>query len=113
MTVVEVLVAAALLTGSAFALLAAVGLHRFTTVFTRLHAATKLMTLGLILIVGATAARLPDAGDRAKLVLVILLQMLTAPVGAHLVGRTAYRAGTELGPVTVDELGDAPPGDET
>ncbi len=52
-----------------------------------------------------TALRVDDPGDVAKLLLVLALQFVTAPVGAHMIGRAAYRAGTELSPTTTcDEL---------
>ena len=96
--------------GALLALLAAVGLHRFPDVFARMHAATKPATLGLVLLLSGAAISVGSAGDTAKLLLVVALQFLTAPVGAHLVGRAAYRAGTELNPATeIDELaGPAP-----
>jgi multicomponent Na+:H+ antiporter subunit G len=103
----DIIVAVALLTGSLLTLLGTVGLVRFADLFSRMHAATKPMTLGLILVAAGAALHLPDPASRAKLLLVVVLQLLTAPVGAHLLGRAAYRSGTELGPVTVDELAQA------
>jgi len=89
-----------LIAGASFTLLAAVGLLRFKDLFARMHAATKPATLGLILILGGTALVMPQTGAVAKLVLVILLQFITAPVAAHLIGRAAFRAGAELKPGT-------------
>lgn len=104
----DVLAAMLLLTGVALSVLAGVGLQRFPDVFARMHAATKPATLGLVLILAAAALRMEDRRDVAKLLLVAALQFLTAPVGAHMVGRAAYRAGTELSPATsVDELAEA------
>lgn len=103
----EVLVGSAVLTGALLTLLAAVGLHKFDDVFSRMHAATKPATLGLVLVLGAAAATARDADDIAKLLLVVALQFLTAPVGAHMVGRAAYRAGGQLGTTTVLDEGAA------
>ena len=100
MTVGDVITAVLLLGGVGLALLAAVGLQQFDDVFARMHAATKPATLGLVLILVATAVRLDDPSDVAKLLLVVVLQFITAPVGAHMVGRAAFRAGTELSPRT-------------
>lgn len=106
MSAQDTVVAALLLGGVALALLAAVGLQRFPDVFARMHAATKPATLGLLCILTGTAVHLADAGAVAKLALVIVLQFVTAPVGAHMIGRGAYRSGTELSSATtVDELG--------
>ncbi len=94
--------------GAALALIAGIGLQRFDDMFARMHAATKPATLGLALVLGGAALQVPDTGNVAKLLLVILLQFVTAPVGSHLIGRAAHRAGTELGDVEVDELADVP-----
>ena len=90
-----------LVLGALLALLAAVGLQRFDDVFARMHSATKPATLGLMLVLGGAALAIPSPGAVAKLMLVVLLQFITAPVAAHLVGRAAYRAGTELSPDTI------------
>lgn len=93
--------------GALLAVIAGLGLQRFPDVFARMHAATKPATLGMALILGGAALLLPDPGSRAKLLLVVVLQFFTVAVGSHLVGRAAYRAGTELDPRTaVDELAD-------
>lgn len=101
---IEAIASVLLVAGAALALLAAIGLHRFEDVFARMHAATKPATLGLILILSGAGLMLPIPGAVAKLVLVILLQFITAPIAAHLVGRAAFRTGKELSPETfVDE----------
>lgn len=95
--------------GALLALIAGIGLQRFPDVFARMHAATKPATLGLALVLSGAALLMPDAGAVAKLLLVVVLQFITAPVGGHLVGRAAYRAGTELSEDTqIDELADGP-----
>ena len=102
------LAAALLLTGVGLSVVAGVGLQRFPDVFARMHAATKPATLGLVLVLSGAALRVDDPGHVAKLLLAVALQFFTAPVGAHMVGRAAYRAGTELSPATsVDELAKA------
>lgn len=98
---IELIAAVFLIGGSFLAFLAAVGLQRFNDVFGRMHSATKPATLGLVMILTGAALVLPSAGAVAKLVLVILLQFVTAPVAAHLVGRAAFRAGNELDPGTI------------
>lgn len=98
---IELVASVLLVAGAALALLAAIGLQRFEDVFARMHAATKPATLGLILILSGAALMLPIPGAVAKLVLVILLQFITAPIAAHLVGRAAFRTGQELSPDTL------------
>ncbi|CAN5899395.1 monovalent cation/H(+) antiporter subunit G [soil metagenome] len=96
---------ALLLSGVVLVLLAGIGLQRFPDVFARMHAATKAATLGLLLVLAGVALQLRSPGDMAKLVLVAILMFVTAPVGAHMIGRAAYREGNELSPDTsIDEL---------
>lgn len=87
--------------GAAFVLVAGIGLHRFDDVFGRTHAAGKATTFGLGFILLGTAIRLGDAGSVAKVAFVGLIALLTVPAGAHLIGRAAFRSGTELTEDTV------------
>jgi multicomponent Na+:H+ antiporter subunit G len=105
--IIEAIVTTPLLVaGCLLALLAAVGLHRFPDLFCRMHAATKPATLGVLLISLAVGIRVTSEGAIAKLLLVVVLQFLTAPVAAHMVGRAAYRSGIEMSDrTTLDELG--------
>ena len=108
----DVLSAVLMLTGVALALVAALGLVRFPDVFSRMHAATKPSTLGLLLITVGAAVRMREGGDAVALLLVAAFQFVTGPVAAHMIGRAAYRsgAGAQAG-LVVDELADvsAPP----
>ena len=107
MSVVDVVSAVLLLMGVLLAVLAAVGLLRFPDVFSRMHAATKPATLGLLLITVGAALRMEQGDDAVKLLLVAAFQFLTAPVAAHMIGRAAYRSGTgALDELVVDELRD-------
>lgn len=102
----QVIVSVLLLAGCLLALLAAVGLHRFPDVFCRMHAATKPATLGVLLVGVATALTVTSRGAWVKLLLVVVLQFLTTPVGGHMVGRAAYYSGGKMSDLTVtDELG--------
>lgn len=104
---IDVLTAVLLLTGTALALLAGLGLLRFPDVFSRMHAATKPATLGLLCITLGAALRMEEDGDAVKLLLVAAFQFLTAPVAGHMIGRAAYRSGTgALDELVVDELKD-------
>lgn len=94
-----------ILSGALLCLTAAIGLLRFRDVPTRLHAATKPQVLGLILICLAIALSLRSWEAVAFVVPIVLIQLATAPLSAHMVGRQAYRNGTidEAG-LYVDEL---------
>lgn len=97
------------LVGSAFTLLAGIGVLRFPDTLSRMHAATKAMTLGLLLIAVGSALQL-QAGI-AKLVFAVGLVFLTAPLAAHLIGRSSYRAGG-VG-VRLDEVDELAAAEET
>lgn len=107
MSPLDVLSSVLLLSGVALALLAGLGLVRFPDVFSRMHAATKPATLGMLLVTVGAAVRQDDGGNATKLLLVAAFQFLTAPVAAHMIGRAAYRSGTgALDDLVVDELED-------
>lgn len=104
MIVRDVASATLLLSGAVFCLLGAVGLVRFPDLPTRLQAATKPQTLGLLLVLAGAAVRV-EPSHVPGLVLVALFQVITAPVLAQLFGRAAYRVGDHLPSVLVtDEL---------
>lgn len=87
----DVVTALCFLLGSALALIAAIGLTRFPDLLSRMHAATKPQVLGLTLMVTGLAVHLRSATVLGTLALVVIFQMLTGPVAAHMVGRAGYR----------------------
>lgn len=109
---IDVLASVLLLSGVALTLLAGVGLLRFPDVLTRMHAQTKPAVLGLLLILAGTGLAARSVGLGATLALVAAFQILTAPVGAHMIGRAAYRSGeVDLPGLVHDDLARAAPPD--
>lgn len=105
---IDVIVLVLVLIGALLCLTASIGLLRFRDVPTRLHAATKPQVLGLILIAIAIGLSLGSWRVAAFLVPVVLIQLATAPLSAHMVGRQAYRNGTiDEQSLLVDELKDS------
>lgn len=105
MSALEWVAAVLMLAGTAFALLGAIGLHRFDDVYGRMHAATKPVTLGLAFALLGAALIKDDVPSSVKLLLAAGLQFITAPIGAHMIGRAAYRSGDQLAPgYQADEL---------
>jgi multicomponent Na+:H+ antiporter subunit G len=96
MSWVDGLATALILAGAAFVLLAALGLWRFDDLYSRIHAATKAITLGVLLVVAAAALRMETTADVLKLGLAALLQLISAPVAGHMLGRAAHNAGTDI-----------------
>tara|TARA_X000000368_G_scaffold407085_1_gene386117 strand:- start:1063 stop:1401 length:339 start_codon:yes stop_codon:yes gene_type:complete len=100
----EVLICFFLLFGAAMTLVAAIGCLRLPDLYTRMHAATKSGTVGIMGIVIAMMIHVGDASAGFRGILVILFFLLTAPVAAHMIGRAAYRSGVPLcGKTCVDE----------
>lgn len=85
--------AALLVLGGILSLAAGIGLLRFPDALSRLHAATKPQVLGLALVILAIALASRNWSTILALAPVLVLQMLTAPISAHMVGRAAYRTG--------------------
>jgi multicomponent Na+:H+ antiporter subunit G len=107
-TMLDVAGAVALLLGAFLCLAGAVGLVRFRDTLSRLHAATKPQTLGLILILCGLALTLRTWAAVTTLVLLAATQFFTSPVSAHLVGRAAYRTGNvDKDGLLTDELSEA------
>ncbi|WP_320777970.1 monovalent cation/H(+) antiporter subunit G [Streptomyces sp. CRN 30] len=104
--VLDVVTAVLYLTGALFCLLGALGLLRFPDTVSRLHAAAKAQTLGLLFILVGTAVQM--APSYAPVVLLVaLFQLLTAPITSQIIGRTAYRThGVERRLLIRDELAD-------
>lgn len=87
----DIFVAVLVLTGSLLAFTASVGILRFPDTLTRMHAATKPQTLGLLLVLIAAMIRLWGTVDFGMLVLSGIFAVITAPVIAHRVGKLAYQ----------------------
>jgi multicomponent Na+:H+ antiporter subunit G len=81
------------LAGAVLTLLAAVGMVRFDDVFVRMHALSKASTLGVLLALTGAAVSLTDPNDITSLALTGVLQLVTSPVAANMVGRATYLAG--------------------
>lgn len=90
--------------GAALTLVTAIGMVRLHSLFARMHAATKPQVLGLVLMCLGLAAVLQRPRVAATLVLVVAMQMVVAPIAAHMLGRASYRLGVvDRDVVVVDE----------
>jgi len=76
-----------MISGSILALLASLGLFRLATTRARMHATTKPATLGVLLCGVGAALQMASTSDVTKVVVIIVLQLVTAPIGAHMLGR--------------------------
>lgn len=91
MNVDDLIASVLILLGSALALSAAIGVVRFPDTLSRMHAATKPQTLGLLLVLAGAVIRLRGNADVGMLLLTGMFTIITAPVIANRVGQLAYR----------------------
>lgn len=101
----ELLPVLLILIGTVFSLLSAIGLIRLPDVYTRSHAASKSATLGVLFtLIGTFLFFLLEEGFFSiRLFLGIFFVFLTAPVAAHVILRSAYRANVELAEQSVQD----------
>ncbi len=104
MDVVEFIARVLLLFGCSLILLAGIGIVRFSDVYARMHAAAKAPTLGILAIAIGVAMSVRTAAATFTVLLVVVLQLVTGPVGTHLLSRAVYRK-VQPSVDSVDELG--------
>ena len=92
----DIIVSILIVLGGGFAAIAGLGLLRLPDVLIRMHATTKAGTLGVGLIVLGVSVHFASSLVITKALLIIAFMFLTAPVGAHLIARAAYRRGIRL-----------------
>lgn len=76
-----------MISGSLLALTASLGLFRLASTRARMHATTKPATLGVLLCGVGAALQMSSPSDVTKIVVIVVLQLVTAPIGAHMLGR--------------------------
>lgn len=79
-----------ILLGAFLMFLAGLGIYRMPDVFTRMHASTKAASLGVGLMLLAATLYFRELGITTKALTTIAFVFITAPVGAHMLGRAAY-----------------------
>lgn len=87
----DILSAIFLLLGALMAVTSAIGIIRFPDTLSRMHAATKPQTFGLLLMLVGAIISIGGHVDSGMLVLAGLFALMTAPVVAHRIGRLVYQ----------------------
>jgi multicomponent Na+:H+ antiporter subunit G len=88
LTAIRDLVSAVLmLSGSLLAVISSIGIHRLGSTRARMHATTKPATLGVLLCGVGAVLQFADVSDIAKVLVVVILQLVGAPIGSHMLGR--------------------------
>jgi multicomponent Na+:H+ antiporter subunit G len=101
---IDVLEMVAIVIGVFFMFVASVGVLRLRDFYLRVHAPTKAATLGLAFLLIAVALNVQEKTVVTKAALALLFLGATAPVGAHILARAAYRNGVPaLAGCEVDE----------
>jgi len=107
----DVVAALCLLAGAFLTFAAGVGALRFGSLLARMHSVTKPQVLGLVLLLIGLALRVRSWSAVAMLALVVVFQLATAPVAAHLLSRAGFRTGkvdeSELVPNQMDPSDEA------
>ncbi len=85
-----------ILVGCVFLLTAAIGMARFPDFYTRLHASTKLVTLGGFGIFGGAAIAFAPFGITQRILLIAAFFLLTAPLSGYMIARAGYLRGLKL-----------------
>lgn len=83
----------AIVSGVFFMFVASLGVLRLGDFFARIHAPTKAATLGLAFLLAGLAIEVRDNVTITKAALAMLFIGMTAPIGAHVLARAAYRRG--------------------
>lgn len=79
--------------GSLAILFASIGILRMPDFYLRLSVTVKAATLGVGLLLVCAAIVFPDVSVTTKAIAIAFFLILTAPVAAHMIGRTAYHTG--------------------
>jgi multicomponent Na+:H+ antiporter subunit G len=99
----DLITAILLILGAVFVLIAGLGVVRMPDIFLRLSATSKAGTLGVGLMLVATALYFDEAGITARALATLVFLLLTTPVAAHRIGRAAYITGAPLWEGTVQD----------
>lgn len=93
--VLDVLAWIALVAGGFIVIVGAVGLHRMPDVFTRMHAASLIDTLGIGLLGLGMLLQTDDWTVAVRIVIVVLVTMVASAVAAHALARAALHDGEQ------------------
>lgn len=82
--------------GALFILLAAIGIVRMPDLYLRISVTTKAATLGVGLLLLSTALYFKEVSITTRAIAIVFFLFLTAPIGAHLIGRASYFIGLPM-----------------
>ena len=93
MEVLDIVAAISFMAGTLLTLAAAIAARRFPNLLARLHAPAKPQVAGLAFMLLGLAISVGDPTVSWTCLLVLLFQLITAPISTHLAARAGYRTG--------------------
>lgn len=93
--------------GSVIALIGTLGILRLPDLFTRLHAAGVVDTLGALLVLGGLSLAAGVSTEAARMLLILAFLWLTSPTASHALAKSALADGNE--PLVLPPDGAVPP----
>jgi len=87
---IEILASLFLLSGALLMLLAAIGVLRLPDLYTRMHAATKVSSLGMLLLLIALNIYYFSVALLLKSIFIIIFIFATIPVASHMIGGAGH-----------------------
>lgn len=102
---IELIVSVFLVAGAVFVFIGSLGLAKLPDFYTRLHAPTKATTLGMGGLLAASAILMTYQQGHLSLheLLITLFLLITAPVTAHMLAKTAMHHKLQITDKTVDK----------
>ena len=88
---IEFLTARLVVSGALLILVSAIGVLRLPDVLCRSHAVAKALTLGIFLMLLGLWVHQGEKQTSLKIILAIFFQVVTIPIGSHLVGLLAFQ----------------------
>ncbi|OYN85129.1 monovalent cation/H(+) antiporter subunit G [Parenemella sanctibonifatiensis] len=91
--ILEVAGVLCLFIGSAMSFTAAIGVLRFPDMVSRIHVSAKPQTLGLLIVLLGVSLTLQELAAYGMMLVIATFQVVTAPLAAHMIGRSGFRRG--------------------
>lgn len=106
-TIIDVTSMVSIAFGTFFSIASVIGLIRFPDVYTRLHAGSKALSGGAVLVLLGVAMRIGSWQGAAKALLIIFFFLATNPLGSHAIARACYRHGIKPTGTDMDGYGES------
>lgn len=84
----QILISMFMILGSAFILIAAIGMLKFSDFYRRMHAATKATSFGILLLLIGVLIFFASWEVGIKALLIVVFIYLTAPLAAHSIAKS-------------------------